>query len=286
MLDQPTEVHGDGIAEELKGAETLLEVNNIEVIYNHVILVLKGVSLKVPKGGITALLGGNGAGKTTTLKAISNLLHSERGEVTKGTITYRGERVQDLSPSDLVDRGVIQVMEGRHCFEHLTVEENLLTGAYTRSDGRAAIAADLEMVYDYFPRLKERRTSQAGYTSGGEQQMTAIGRALMSKPETILLDEPSMGLAPQLVEQIFVIVKRLNEEQGVTFLLAEQNTNVALRFAHYGYILESGRVVMDGPGAELRENPDVKEFYLGMSDEGRKSFRDVRSYRRRKRWLS
>jgi branched-chain amino acid transport system ATP-binding protein len=286
MLDQPTEVHGDGIAEELKGAETLLEVNNIEVIYNHVILVLKGVSLKVPKGGITALLGGNGAGKTTTLKAISNLLHSERGEVTKGTITYRGERVQDLSPSDLVDRGVIQVMEGRHCFEHLTVEENLLTGAYTRSDGRAAIAADLEMVYDYFPRLKERRTSQAGYTSGGEQQMTAIGRALMSKPETILLDEPSMGLAPQLVEQIFGIVKRLNEEQGVTFLLAEQNTNVALRFAHYGYILESGRVVMDGPGAELRENPDVKEFYLGMSDEGRKSFRDVRSYRRRKRWLS
>jgi branched-chain amino acid transport system ATP-binding protein len=286
MLDESAETHGDGIAEELKGAETLLEVKNIEVIYNHVILVLKGVSLKVPKGGITALLGGNGAGKTTTLKAISNLLHSERGEVTKGTIQYRGERVQDLSPSDLVDRGVIQVMEGRHCFEHLTVEENLLTGSYTRSDGRGAIAADLEMVYEYFPRLKERRTSQAGYTSGGEQQMTAIGRALMSKPETILLDEPSMGLAPQLVEQIFGIVKRLNEEQGVTFLLAEQNTNVALRFAHYGYILESGRVVMDGPAADLRENQDVKEFYLGMSDDGRKSFRDVRSYRRRKRWLA
>jgi len=286
MLDESAETHGDGIAEELKGAETLLEVKNIEVIYNHVILVLKGVSLKVPKGGITALLGGNGAGKTTTLKAISNLLHSERGEVTKGTIQYRGERVQDLSPSDLVDRGVIQVMEGRHCFEHLTVEENLLTGSYTRSDGRGAIAADLEMVYEYFPRLKQRRTSQAGYTSGGEQQMTAIGRALMSKPETILLDEPSMGLAPQLVEQIFDIVKRLNEEQGVTFLLAEQNTNVALRFAHYGYILESGRVVMDGPAADLRENQDVKEFYLGMSDEGRKSFRDVRSYRRRKRWLA
>jgi len=286
MLDESAETHGDGIAEELKGAETLLEVKNIEVIYNHVILVLKGVSLKVPKGGITALLGGNGAGKTTTLKAISNLLHSERGEVTKGTIQYRGERVQDLSPSDLVDRGVIQVMEGRHCFEHLTVEENLLTGSYTRSDGRGAIAADLEMVYEYFPRLKERRTSQAGYTSGGEQQMTAIGRALMSKPETILLDEPSMGLAPQLVEQIFDIVKRLNQEQGVTFLLAEQNTNVALRFAHYGYILESGRVVMDGPAADLRENQDVKEFYLGMSDEGRKSFRDVRSYRRRKRWLA
>ncbi|SDE57323.1 ABC transporter ATP-binding protein [Rhodobacter capsulatus] len=267
--------------------ETLLEVNNIEVIYNHVILVLKGVSLSVPKGGITALLGGNGAGKTTTLKAISNLLHSERGEVTKGSILYRGERVQDMSPADLVRKGVIQVMEGRHCFEHLTVEENLLTGAYTRKDGRAAIARDLEMVYTYFPRLKERRKSQAGYTSGGEQQqMVAMGRALMSRPETILLDEPSMGLAPQLVEQIFEIVKAVNEGEGVTFLLAEQNTNVALRYAHYGYILESGRVVMDGPAAQLRENPDVKEFYLGMSDDGRKSFRDVRSYRRRKRWLA
>ncbi|KGM86322.1 amino acid/amide ABC transporter ATP-binding protein 2, HAAT family [Roseovarius mucosus DSM 17069] len=266
--------------------ETLLEVNNIEVIYNHVILVLKGVSLNVPKGGITALLGGNGAGKTTTLKAISNLLRSERGEVTKGSITYRGERVQDLMPSDLVKKGVVQVMEGRHCFEHLTVEENLLTGAYTRGSSRGEIDADLNMVYDYFPRLKERRKSQAGYTSGGEQQMCAIGRALMSRPETILLDEPSMGLAPQLVEQIFSIVKSLNEEQGYTFLLAEQNTNVALRFAHYGYILESGRVVMDGDARSLRENPDVKEFYLGMSDEGRKSFRDVRSYRRRKRWLA
>ena len=266
--------------------ETLLEVNNIEVIYNHVILVLKGVSLSVPKGGITALLGGNGAGKTTTLKAISNLLHSERGEVTKGSIEYRGAPVQDSSPSELVKRGVIQVMEGRHCFEHLTVEENLLTGAYTRRDGRGAVDADLELVYNYFPRLKERRKSQAGYTSGGEQQMCAIGRALMSRPETILLDEPSMGLAPQLVEEIFGIVKSLNENEGVSFLLAEQNTNVALRFAHYGYILESGRVVMDGPAAALRENPDVKEFYLGMSDEGRKSFRDVRSYRRRKRWLS
>ncbi|MCC0070667.1 MAG: ABC transporter ATP-binding protein [Rhodobacteraceae bacterium] len=266
--------------------ETLLEVNNIEVIYNHVILVLKGVSLSVPKGGITALLGGNGAGKTTTLKAISNLLHSERGEVTKGAILYRGERVQDLDPAQLVKLGVIQVMEGRHCFGHLTVEENLLTGAYTRKDGKAAIARDLDMVYGYFPRLKERRKSQAGYTSGGEQQMVAIGRALMSRPETILLDEPSMGLAPQLVEQIFEIVKAVNENEGVTFLLAEQNTNVALRYAHYGYILESGRVVMDGPAADLRENPDVKEFYLGMSDEGRKSFRDVRSYRRRKRWLS
>ncbi|NBD28818.1 MAG: ATP-binding cassette domain-containing protein [Alphaproteobacteria bacterium] len=274
MLDAATET------------ETVLEVNNVEVIYNHVILVLKGVSLSVPKGGITALLGGNGAGKTTTLKAVSNLLHSERGEVTKGNIRYHGERIQDLSPEEVVKRGVVQVMEGRHCFEHLTVEENLLTGAYTRDDGRGAIAADLEMVYDYFPRLKERRGSQAGYTSGGEQQMAAIGRALMSRPETILLDEPSMGLAPQLVEQIFGIVKRLNEEQGVTFLLAEQNTNVALRFAHKGYILESGRVVMDGPARDLLENPDVKEFYLGVSEEGRRSFRDVRSYRRRKRWLA
>ena len=267
-------------------AETLLEVSNIEVIYDHVILVLKGVSLKVPKGGITALLGGNGAGKTTTLKAVSNLLRSERGEVTKGRISYMGEPIQDSDPSVLVRRGVLQVMEGRHCFEHLTVEEDLLTGAYTRGVGKAQIQADLEMVYSYFPRLKERRRSQAGYTSGGEQQMLAIGRALMSKPEMILLDEPSMGLAPQLVEQIFRIVKSVNENEGVTFLLAEQNTNVALRYAHYGYILESGRVVMDGLAADLRENPDVKEFYLGMSEEGRKSFRDVRSYRRRKRWLS
>ncbi|MFT4707065.1 MAG: branched-chain amino acid transport system ATP-binding protein [Ascidiaceihabitans sp.] len=266
--------------------EALLEVNNIEVIYNHVILVLKGVSLSVPKGGITALLGGNGAGKTTTLKAISNLLASERGEVTKGSVKYRGVDVHHTDPADMVKRGVVQVMEGRHCFEHLTIEENLLTGAYTRTDGKAAVAADLEMVYNYFPRLRERRKSQAGYTSGGEQQMCAIGRALMARPETILLDEPSMGLAPQLVEQIFGIVKSINESEGVSFLLAEQNTNVALRFAHYGYILESGRVVMDGPADELRENPDVKEFYLGMSDEGRKSFRDVRSYRRRKRWLS
>ncbi|TLP65912.1 ABC transporter ATP-binding protein [Parasedimentitalea maritima] len=266
--------------------ETLLEVNNIEVIYNHVILVLKGVSLNVPKGGITALLGGNGAGKTTTLKAISNLLRSERGEVTKGSVKYRGQDVHEEDPAALVRQGVIQVMEGRHCFEHLTVEENLLTGAYTRADGKANIAADLEMVYNYFPRLKERRKSQAGYTSGGEQQMVAMGRALMSRPETVLLDEPSMGLAPQLVEQIFEIVKSINEQEGVTFLLAEQNTNMALKYAHYGYILESGRIVMDGPAAELRENPDVKEFYLGMSDEGRKSFRDVRSYRRRKRWLS
>jgi len=272
--------------DDVDARETLLEVNNIEVIYNHVILVLKGVSLSVPKGGITALLGGNGAGKTTTLKAISNLLHGERGEVTKGSISYRGKRIDALNPAALVKSGVIQVMEGRHCFEHLTVEENLLTGAYTRSDGKAAIKQSLDLVYEYFPRLRERRKSQAGYTSGGEQQMVAIGRALMSNPETVLLDEPSMGLAPQLVEEIFTIVRNLNQKEGVSFLLAEQNTNVALRYSDYGYILESGRVVMDGVSADLRENPDVKEFYLGMSDEGRKSFRDVRSYRRRKRWLS
>ena len=266
--------------------EVLLKVNNIEVVYNHIILVLRGVSLNVHQGGITALLGGNGAGKSTTLKAISNLLHSERGEVTKGSITYKDQSIMHENPSNMVKKGVIQVMEGRHCFEHLTVEENLLTGSYTRNDGKSAISADLDMVYSYFPRLKERRRSQAGYTSGGEQQMCAIGRALMSRPETILLDEPSMGLAPQLVEEIFGIVKDLNEKEGVSFLLAEQNTNIALRFAHYGYILESGRVVMDGSAKDLRENPDVKEFYLGMAEGGRKSFRDVRSYRRRKRWLS
>ncbi len=264
----------------------LLSVNNIEVIYDHVILVLKGVSLTVPKGGIVALLGANGAGKTTTLKAISNLLRAERGEVTKGSIELEGEAVDNMTPNDLVKRGVIQVMEGRHCFEHLTVEENLLTGAYTRGSDRAGIQRDLEMVYDYFPRLRERRSSQAGYTSGGEQQMTAIGRALMSRPKVVLLDEPSMGLAPQLVEQIFEIVKRINEQEGVTILLAEQNTNVALRYAKYGYILENGRVVMDGPADKLRENEDVKEFYLGLSATGRKSYRDVKHYKRRKRWLS
>lgn len=264
----------------------LLAVKNIEVIYDHVILVLKGVSLEVPKGGIVALLGANGAGKSTTLKSISNLLRAERGDVTKGSIEYKGERIETLTPNDLVKKGVIQVMEGRHCFGHLTVEENLLTGAYTRTDGRAAIARDLEMVYGYFPRLKERRKSQAGYTSGGEQQMTAIGRALMSKPETILLDEPSMGLAPQLVAEIFEIVVKLNKEQGVSFLLAEQNTTIALKHAHYGYILENGRVVLDGTAEALRGNEDVKEFYLGVSGAGRKSFKDVKHYKRRKRWLA
>ncbi|WP_394886881.1 ABC transporter ATP-binding protein [Mesorhizobium sp. AaZ16] len=267
-------------------ATPILSVNNIEVIYDHVILVLKGVSLTVPQGGITALLGANGAGKTTTLKAISNLLHAERGEVTKGSIVFEGNEVQALSPNDLVRRGCIQVMEGRHCFGHLSVEDNLMTGAFTRRDGKAAIRDDLDLVYEYFPRLKVRRSSLAGYTSGGEQQMTAIGRALMSRPKMILLDEPSMGLAPQLVEEIFEIVKKLNEEQGVSFLLAEQNTNVALRFAKYGYILESGRIVLDGEAYALRENEDVKEFYLGVAGEGRKSFKDVKHYKRRKRWLA
>ncbi len=264
----------------------ILDVNNIEVIYDHVILVLKGVSLSVPTGGIVALLGANGAGKTTTLKAISNLLQAERGEVTKGNIVFNGEEVQALTPNTLVRRGCIQVMEGRHCFGHLTIEENLLTGAFTRTDGKAAIKSDLELVYRYFPRLKERRSSMAGYTSGGEQQMCAIGRALMSKPTMILLDEPSMGLAPQLVEEIFEIVKQLNEDTGVSFLLAEQNTNIALRYATYGYILESGRVVLDGTGEELRDNEDVKEFYLGAGRETANSFRNVKHYRRRKRWLA
>ncbi len=264
----------------------LLNVNGIEVIYNHVILVLKGVSLQVPEGRIVALLGGNGAGKTTTLRAISNLLAGERGDVTKGSIELRGERIDQLTPAEMVTRGVVQVMEGRHCFAHLTIEENLLTGAYTRKDGKAAVAETLEKVYTFFPRLKTRRTSQAAYTSGGEQQMCAIGRALMCNPKMVLLDEPSMGLAPQIVEEVFEIVRELNTKEGVTFLLAEQNTNIALRYADYGYILENGRVVMDGEAQALRENEDVKEFYLGMGGDDRKSFRDVKSYKRRKRWLS
>ncbi|MGQ0579419.1 MAG: ABC transporter ATP-binding protein [Betaproteobacteria bacterium] len=263
-----------------------LVVNNIEVIYDHVILVLKGVSLTVTGGAIVALLGANGAGKSTTLKSISNLLRAERGEVTKGSVQFDGERIDQCNPSEVVKRGIVQVMEGRHCFAHLTVEENLLTGAFTHKVGRARIAADLEKVYGYFPRLKQRRSSLAGYTSGGEQQMTAIGRALMASPKMILLDEPSMGLAPQIVEEIFEIVRGLNEREKVSFLLAEQNTNVALRHADYGYILENGRVVMDGPAADLANNEDVKEFYLGLSTSGRKSYRDSKHYRRRKRWLA
>jgi branched-chain amino acid transport system ATP-binding protein len=264
----------------------LLSLKNVEVIYDHVILVLKGVSLSVGEGQIVALLGANGAGKTTTLKAISNLLRSERGEVTKGSIELRGQRVDGLDPAELVRRGVVQVMEGRHCFAHLTVEENLLTGAYTRGASRAKLRADLDLVYAYFPRLKARRSSLAGYTSGGEQQMTAVGRALMARPAMILLDEPSMGLAPQIVEEIFAIVKDLNRKEKVSFLLAEQNTMVALRYADYGYILENGRLVMNGPAAELASNEDVKEFYLGISSGGRRSFKDVKHYRRRKRWLA
>jgi branched-chain amino acid transport system ATP-binding protein len=268
------------------GGAPYLSVNNVEVIYDHVILVLKGVSLTVREGSIVALLGANGAGKSTTLKAISTLLRGERGEVTKGSIEFRGERVDGFTPNQLVTRGMVQVMEGRHCFAHLTVEENLLTGAYTRSLSRAELRAALERVYAYFPRLKERRGSLAGYTSGGEQQMTAVGRALMADPKMILLDEPSMGLAPQVVEEIFGIVRDLNAKERVSFLLAEQNTMIALRYADYGYILENGRVVMDGEAAGLRENEDVKEFYLGLSGADRKSFRDTKFYRRRKRWLS
>jgi branched-chain amino acid transport system ATP-binding protein len=267
-------------------AEKILSVNNIEVVYDHVILVLKGVSLSVPAGGIVALLGANGAGKTTTLKAISNLLHSERGEVTKGSIVFDGEEVHARSPNELVRRGCIQVMEGRHCFGHLSVEENLLTGAFTRRDGGAAIRRDLDLIYSYFPRLEERRGAVAGYISGGEQQMCAIGRALMSRPKMILLDEPSMGLAPQLVEEIFEIVGNLNAKERVSFLLAEQNTRMALSYASYGYVLENGRVVLDGEAKALGENEDVKEFYLGVAEGRRKSFRDGKHYRRRKRWLA
>ena len=269
-----------------RSGAVLLDVSGIEVIYSHVILVLKGVSLRVPEGSIVALLGANGAGKTTTLRAVSNLLAGERGLVTKGSIELRGERIERLGTAEMVERGVVQVMEGRHCFAHLTIEENLLTGAYSRRDGKAAVAATLEKVYGYFPRLKARRASQAAYTSGGEQQMCAIGRALMANPKMVLLDEPSMGLAPQVVEEVFEIVRDLNQKEGVTFLLAEQNTGIALRYADYGYILENGRVVMDGEAAALASNADVKEFYLGLSTAGRKSFRDVKHYHRRKRWLA
>jgi branched-chain amino acid transport system ATP-binding protein len=270
----------------MSDALPILKVNNIEVIYDHVILVLKGVSFVVPRGGIVAILGANGAGKTTTLKAISNLLSAERGEVTKGTIEFAGERVDRLAPSDLVRRGCIQVMEGRHCFAHLTIEENLLSGAFTRRDGSRAVKSDIERVYAYFPKLKQRRSAMAGYTSGGEQQMCAIGRAMMSRPSMILLDEPSMGLAPQIVEEIFEIVRDLNVREGVSFLIAEQNTNMALKYAGHGYIMETGRIVMDGAAAALRENEDVKEFYLGIGGDQKKSFRDVKSYKRRKRWLA
>jgi branched-chain amino acid transport system ATP-binding protein len=279
-------VRNAGSPQPAAAPDTILSLNNIEVVYDHVILVLKGVSLEVPRGQIVALLGANGAGKTTTLKAISNLLHAERGEVTKGAIVFDTAQVEALSPNELVRRGCIQVMEGRHCFAHLTIEENLLTGAFTRRDGKAAIRHDIERVYTYFPRLKTRRDAVAGYTSGGEQQMCAIGRALMSRPKMILLDEPSMGLAPQVVKEIFEIVKSLNQNEGVSFLIAEQNTFMALKYAQHGYILENGRVVMDGEAKALSENADVKEFYLGIAEGKRKSFRDVKHYKRRKRWLA
>ena len=266
------------------GRSLLLRVNNIEVIYEHVILVLKGVSLQVPEKGIIALLGANGAGKSTTLKAISNLLRAERGEVTKGTIEFDGKRIDRMHASEVVKHGVIQVMEGRRVFEHLTVEDNLLTGAYTRNDGH--VNGDLEMVFSYFPRLKQRRDTKAGYISGGEQQMVAIGRALMSKPKIMLLDEPSMGLAPLLVEEIFHIVATLNKEENVAMLLAEQNAAMALDFAHYAYVMENGRVVLDGDAQTISNNEDVREFYLGLTEIGKKSYRDVKHYRRRKRWLA
>ena len=285
MVNEDSTMSSSAPASAASASDIVLNVNGIEVIYNHVILVLKGVSLQVPQGRIVAILGGNGAGKTTTLRAISNLLRGERGEVTKGSIELRGERIENLSPADLVQRGVVQVMEGRHCFAHLTIEENLLTGGYTRKS-KTEVADNLEKVYNYFPRLKTRRTSQAAYTSGGEQQMCAIGRALMANPSMVLLDEPSMGLAPQIVEEVFEIVKDLNQKEKVTFLLAEQNTNMALKYADYGYIMESGRVVMDGAASDLASNEDVKEFYLGVGGGERKSFKDVKSYKRRKRWLA
>ncbi len=284
-MSPTTVLETSSVAEPLASAPPILSVKNIEVIYDHVILVLRGVSFVVPQGKIVALLGANGAGKSTTLKSVSTLLASERGEVTKGSIEFRGKRTEGLAPGEMVDMGMVQVMEGRHCFGHLSVEDNLITGAYARPIKYAQVRQELERIYDYFPRLKTRRTSLAGYTSGGEQQMVAIGRAMMAKPSMLLLDEPSMGLAPQIVAEIFEIVRDLNQKEGVSILLAEQNTNVALKYADYGYILESGRVMMDGTAKELAENADVKEFYLGVSNEGRKSFRGMKSYRRRKRWL-
>ena len=264
----------------------LLAVNNIEVIYDHVILVLKGVSLRVPEGGIVALLGANGAGKSTTLKAISGLLRTERGDVTKGSVEFAGLPIHRLRPDEIVRRGIVQVMEGRHVFEHLTVEENLLTGAYTRG-ARDETRRHLDLVYSYFPRLTQRRAVAAGYISGGEQQMLAIGRALMARPKLMLLDEPSMGLAPLLVAEIFDIVSRLNREEGVAVLLAEQNATIALQYAKAGYVMENGRIVLDGDAKTISDNEDIKEFYLGLSGVGqRKSYRDVKHYRRRKRWLS
>ena len=263
----------------------MLTVNNIEVIYDDVILVLKGLSLHVPKGQIVAVLGSNGAGKTTTLKAISGLLKTEEGEVTDGTIVFDGERIDRLPPEEVVRRGVFQVMEGRRVFEDLTVEENIVMGGYSRRD-RAGLRRDFALCFDYFPRLKERRRKLAGYLSGGEQQMLAISRALMARPKMMMLDEPSLGLAPLLVKEIFRIVKRINQEEKTTLLLVEQNANLALSIADYGYIMENGRVVLDGEPDKLRANEDVKEFYLGSGAGEKKSYRNLKFYKRRKRWLS
>ncbi len=264
----------------------MLALNNIEVIYEGVILVLKGVSLTVREAGITTLLGANGAGKTTTLKAISGLLRTERGEVTKGSVELGGERIDHLQAYEIVKRGVVQVFEGRRVFEHLTTEENLVAGAHIQGD-RRRVTQGIERVYEYFSHLKERRAVQAGYLSGGEQQMLAIGRALMSDPRVMLLDEPSLGLAPMLVEEIFEIVQRLNREQKLTVLLVEQNAALALAIAEHGYVMENGRIVLEGSAEALRENADIKEFYLGLTEVGaRKSYRAVKHYKRRKRWLS
>jgi branched-chain amino acid transport system ATP-binding protein len=263
----------------------MLKLNNIEVVYSEVILVLRGVSLQVPEGQIVTLLGANGAGKSTTLKAISGLLHTELGEVTRGSIEFNGQRIDRIPPEEIVRLGIVQVIEGRRLFPHLTVEENLQVGALIRGDG-AAVRRDLELVYTYFPRLKELRRKVAGYLSGGEQQMLVIGRGLMARPKLMLLDEPSLGLAPLLVQEIFEIIRRINEEEGTSILLVEQNAQVALNIAHYGYVMENGRVVLDGPAEVLRENEDIKEFYLGLTELGqRKSYREVKHYKRRKRWL-
>ena len=264
----------------------MLKVNNVEVIYQHIILVLKGVSLEVPAGAIITLLGGNGAGKSTLLKAVSGILRIEEGEVHNGSIEFEGERIDTRNPSEVVRRGITQVMEGRRVFQHLTTEENLIAGAHTRDD-RRNLRAGLDLVFGYFPRLADRRRVKAGYLSGGEQQMLAIGRALMARPRLMLLDEPSLGLAPLLVEEIFEIIRRLNREESVTVLLVEQNAVMALELASYGYVMENGRIVLDGPVESLRDNEDVKEFYLGLTEVGvRRSYRDVKHYRRRKRWLS
>jgi branched-chain amino acid transport system ATP-binding protein len=263
----------------------LLSINNIEVVYDRVILVLKGVSIEVREGSITTLLGANGAGKTTTLKAISGVLRSERGEVTKGTVQLADRRIDGMRAHEVTKLGLVQVFEGRRVFEHLTTEENLIAGGHVK-DG-AAVKRGIEMVYGYFPRLKERRTQQSGYLSGGEQQMLAIGRALMSQPRVVLLDEPSLGLAPMLVEEIFGIVDRLVKQEKLSVLLVEQNASMALTVADHGYVMENGRIVLEGPAAKLRDNSDIKEFYLGLNEGGaRKSYHDTKHYKRRKRWLS